>query len=103
VSALRNGAVSLTGLLTTGLKREDIILGAGAHVRHISTHKWRLWETLNVGIREKLARYLSETEVPVAITRHGDTIGYYIFRRVASVARLSVRHSKKPLFVCSKC
>jgi PHD/YefM family antitoxin component YafN of YafNO toxin-antitoxin module len=28
--------------------------------------------------REKLARYLLETEVPVAITRHGDTIGYYI-------------------------
>jgi PHD/YefM family antitoxin component YafN of YafNO toxin-antitoxin module len=38
-------------------------------------------ETLKVGIREfreKLASYLLETEVPVAITRHGDTIGYYI-------------------------
>ena len=38
-------------------------------------------ETLKVGIREfreKLARYLLETDVPVAITRHGDTIGYYI-------------------------
>jgi hypothetical protein len=62
-------------------------------------------ETLKVGIREfreKLARYLLETDVPVAITRHGDTIGYYI-RRVASVAKLSVRHSKKLLFDCSKC
>jgi PHD/YefM family antitoxin component YafN of YafNO toxin-antitoxin module len=38
-------------------------------------------ETLKVGIREfreKLARYVLETDVPVAITRHGDTIGYYI-------------------------
>jgi PHD/YefM family antitoxin component YafN of YafNO toxin-antitoxin module len=38
-------------------------------------------ETVKVGIREfreKLASYLLETEVPVAITRHGDTIGYYI-------------------------
>jgi PHD/YefM family antitoxin component YafN of YafNO toxin-antitoxin module len=37
--------------------------------------------TLKVGIREfreKLANYLLETDVPVAITRHGDTIGYYI-------------------------
>ena len=38
-------------------------------------------ETLKVGIREfrdKLASYLLETDVPVAITRHGDTVGYYI-------------------------
>lgn len=38
-------------------------------------------ETLKVGIREfreKLARYLLEADAPVAITRHGDTIGYYI-------------------------
>ena len=38
-------------------------------------------ETLKVGIREfrdKLASYLLETEEPVAITRHGDTVGYYI-------------------------
>ena len=38
-------------------------------------------ETLKVGIREfrdKLATYLLETEVPIAITRHGDTVGYYI-------------------------
>ena len=37
--------------------------------------------TLRVGIREfreKLATYLLESEVPVAITRHGDTVGYYI-------------------------
>ena len=38
-------------------------------------------ETLKFGIREfreKLARYLLEADVPVAITRHGETIGYYI-------------------------
>jgi PHD/YefM family antitoxin component YafN of YafNO toxin-antitoxin module len=38
-------------------------------------------ETQKVGIREfrdKLASYLLESDVPVAITRHGDTVGYYI-------------------------
>jgi PHD/YefM family antitoxin component YafN of YafNO toxin-antitoxin module len=48
----------------------------------MGTHTWSLtMETLKVGIREfreKLAKYLLETEVPVAITRHGDTVGYYI-------------------------
>jgi PHD/YefM family antitoxin component YafN of YafNO toxin-antitoxin module len=37
--------------------------------------------TLKVGIREfreKLASYLLESEEAVAITRHGDTVGYYI-------------------------
>ena len=36
---------------------------------------------VKVGIREfreKLARYLLESDTPVAITRHGDTVGYYI-------------------------
>lgn len=38
-------------------------------------------ETMKIGIREfrgKLATYLLESEAPVAITRHGDTIGYFI-------------------------
>lgn len=38
-------------------------------------------ETVKVGIREfrdKLATYLLESDTPMAITRHGDTIGYYI-------------------------
>jgi len=37
--------------------------------------------TTKVGIREfreKLASYLLEAEQPLAITRHGDTVGYYI-------------------------
>lgn len=29
-------------------------------------------------ISRKLASYLLESDVPVAITRHGDTVGYYI-------------------------
>lgn len=38
-------------------------------------------ETLKVGMREfrdNLATYLLESETPVAITRHGDTVGYFI-------------------------
>jgi PHD/YefM family antitoxin component YafN of YafNO toxin-antitoxin module len=37
--------------------------------------------TLRVGIREfreKLANYVLEADEPLAITRHGDTVGYYI-------------------------
>ena len=37
--------------------------------------------TARVGIREfrdKLSNYLLESEAPLAITRHGDTVGYYI-------------------------
>ena len=38
-------------------------------------------EPVTVGIREfreNLAAYLLESNAPVAITRHGDTIGYFI-------------------------
>jgi PHD/YefM family antitoxin component YafN of YafNO toxin-antitoxin module len=38
-------------------------------------------EPLKVGIREfreNLASYLLQSDKPVAITRHGDTIGYYL-------------------------
>jgi hypothetical protein len=38
-------------------------------------------KTPKVGIREfrdKLAGYLLESDPPAAITRHGDTVGYYI-------------------------
>ena len=38
-------------------------------------------EAMKVGMREfrdKLATYLLESESPVAITRHGDTVGYFI-------------------------
>ena len=40
--------------------------------------------TQSVGIREfrdKLATYLLESDKPLAITRHGDTIGYYLPRK----------------------
>jgi PHD/YefM family antitoxin component YafN of YafNO toxin-antitoxin module len=38
-------------------------------------------ETAKVGIREfrdKLAMYVLESDAPVAITRHGDTVGYFL-------------------------
>lgn len=38
-------------------------------------------ETVKVGIREfrsKLAQYLLEADTPIAITRRGDTIGFFI-------------------------
>ncbi len=38
-------------------------------------------DALRVGIREfrqKLASYLLESDTPVVVTRHGDTVGYYI-------------------------
>jgi antitoxin (DNA-binding transcriptional repressor) of toxin-antitoxin stability system len=38
-------------------------------------------QTQKVGIREfrdKLASYVLESEAPIAITRHGDTVGLYI-------------------------
>ena len=38
-------------------------------------------ETLRIGMREfrdNLATYLLESDAPVAITRHGDTVGYFI-------------------------
>lgn len=38
-------------------------------------------EPVKVGIREfreKLATYVLESDTPVAITRHGDTVGYFI-------------------------
>jgi hypothetical protein len=50
-------------------------------------------ETLKVGIREfreKLATYLLESDKPLAITRHGDTVGYYLpARRTRSEAERS--------------
>jgi PHD/YefM family antitoxin component YafN of YafNO toxin-antitoxin module len=44
-------------------------------------HKEAAMETIKIGVREfrdKLATYLLESEAPLAITRHGDTIGYFI-------------------------
>jgi len=38
-------------------------------------------DTQKIGMREfrdKLATYLLESETPLAITRHGDTVGYFI-------------------------
>jgi PHD/YefM family antitoxin component YafN of YafNO toxin-antitoxin module len=54
--------------------------------------------TQKVGIREfreKLSTYLLETEEAVAITRHGDTVGYYIpaRRKRSDADRASLREA----------
>lgn len=59
-------------------------------------------ETLKVGIREfreKLANYLLEIDVPVAITRHGDTVGYYIpaRRKRAEADRAALKEAASKL------
>jgi PHD/YefM family antitoxin component YafN of YafNO toxin-antitoxin module len=62
----------------------------------------RTREPITVGIREfreNLAAYLVESEAPVAITRHGDTIGYFIpARRKRSEAdRVALKEAAKQL------
>lgn len=62
----------------------------------------RTREPITVGIREfreNLAAYLLESEAPVAITRHGDTIGYFIpARRKRSEAdRVALKEAAKQL------
>ena len=58
-------------------------------------------EALKVGIREfrsQLPHYLLEAGQPVAITRHGETIGYYIPSRetepIADIAALKAVAAK---------
>ncbi|MHB8354616.1 MAG: type II toxin-antitoxin system Phd/YefM family antitoxin [Burkholderiales bacterium] len=58
-------------------------------------------ETIKVGIREfrsQLPHYLLDAGQPLAITRHGETIGYYIpsreTERLAEVESLKVAASK---------
>ena len=52
-------------------------------------------EPLKVGIREfreKLANFLLQSDKPLAITRHGDTVGYYLpARRRRSDAERATR------------
>jgi PHD/YefM family antitoxin component YafN of YafNO toxin-antitoxin module len=59
------------------------IMRTGAYTNEVSM------EPVKVGIREfreRLAAYLLESDAPVAITRHGDTVGYFIpARRKRSV------------------
>ena len=55
-------------------------------------------ETLKVGIREfreKLASYLLQSDKPLAITRHGDTVGYYLpaRRRRSEAERTALRQA----------
>jgi PHD/YefM family antitoxin component YafN of YafNO toxin-antitoxin module len=55
-------------------------------------------DTITVGIRdfrEHLATYLLESDAPVAITRHGETIGYFIpaRRKRSEAERLALKEA----------
>lgn len=57
---------------------------------------------VKVGIREfreKLASYVLESDSPVAITRHGDTVGYYIpaHRKRSETERAALRKAASRL------
>jgi PHD/YefM family antitoxin component YafN of YafNO toxin-antitoxin module len=57
-----------------------------------------MMEPVRVGIREfrdKLAAYLLESDTPLAITRHGDTVGYYLpaRRKRTEAERASLREA----------
>ena len=57
---------------------------------------------VKVGIREfreKLASYVLESDRPVAITRHGDTVGYYIpaRRKRSEAERTALREAASHL------
>lgn len=59
-------------------------------------------EALKVGIREfreKLASYLLESDVPMAILRHGDTVGYYIpaRRKRSETERIALKEAASRL------
>jgi PHD/YefM family antitoxin component YafN of YafNO toxin-antitoxin module len=57
---------------------------ANGALAYTKVHEESSWKHKKVGIREfrdKLASYLLESDVPMAITRHGDTVGYYISAR----------------------
>ena len=59
-------------------------------------------ETLKVGIREfreKLANYLLQSDKPLAMTRHGDTVGYYLpaRRRRSEAERSALRQAATQL------
>lgn len=57
---------------------------------------------VKVGIREfreKLANYVLDSDAPVAITRHGDTVGYYIpaRRKRSEAERVALREAASRL------
>ena len=56
---------------------------------------------VRIGIRElrdKLASYM-ELTVPIEVTRHGQTVGFYIPSQGVP-ARRSERHCSKPVIAC---
>jgi PHD/YefM family antitoxin component YafN of YafNO toxin-antitoxin module len=67
-------------ILRYGEHNTEVNLDNGTLV-YTMVRKEPAMETLKIGIREfrdNLATYLLESEAPLAITRHGDTVGYFI-------------------------
>ncbi len=69
---------------------------------HIFEIGGMLMAAVKVGIREfreKLASYVLESDTPVAITRHGDTVGYYIpaRRKRSEAERTALREAASRL------
>ena len=59
-------------------------------------------DPIKVGIRdfrENLATYLLESDAPVAITRHGDTVGYFIpaRRKRSEAERIALKEAAAQL------
>ena len=67
---------------TRALLQAEVWLEMDYYVyRCVHTAKRAAMELVKVGIREfreRLAAYLLDSDTPVAITRHGDTVGYFI-------------------------
>src|SRR5271168_1783888 len=71
-------------------RNQPVLRSAGLRARHalkvvhLRTQRYtneKPMETQKIGMREfrdKLATYLLESDAPLAITRHGDTVGYFI-------------------------
>ena len=60
-------------------------------------------EPIRVGIRdfrENLATYVLESDAPVAITRHGDTVGYFIpaRRKRSEAERVALKEAAARLY-----
>jgi PHD/YefM family antitoxin component YafN of YafNO toxin-antitoxin module len=83
---------------TTGLEPATSAVTESGTLVYAMVLKGATMEALKVGMREfrdKLATYLLESESPVAITRHGDTVGYFIpaHRRRTDADRTALREA----------
>jgi len=74
---LYSNAADLDLVCMRGLPEMDYYVYRCVH----TANEAHAMELVKVGIREfreRLAAYLLDSDTPVAITRHGDTVGYFI-------------------------